>query len=372
MPHSTATQTLGLGVLGLGEGRSVISAALQSDRWDLRLLCDLNEELCQSRGSEFDFHRYTLSYDDMLADPTVDVVAIYTPDRFHAGHIEQALTAGKHVICTKPLIDDLKDAPRLLELAQTADRHVFVGQSTRFFEGFMRQREEFEEGILGQLVTLETHYHADHRWFIAKPMTDPSRYKPLFGGGSHPIDLIRWYLPNIHTVVAYGDMSPNGEAIGLVHPDNFHALFRDADGRIARASGCYNSPTEPTDFAAYLRCTLRGSDGASHADLPQLRYARSAFGQPYHIETYEDRRPYYFRFEGTSHHAGEYQNYIEYFADQLALGQAPQPGIAEGIGTVALMSAIEHSIDTGQQVVMPDFLAAHGLPRDLLAPTEPS
>ncbi|MBB6429368.1 Gfo/Idh/MocA family protein [Algisphaera agarilytica] len=370
MSKPTASQPLGLGVLGLGEGRSVISAALSSDRWQLRVLCDLDEELCKERCVEFDFDRYTLSYEDMLADAAVDVVAIYTPDRFHADHIEQALAAGKHVICTKPLIDDLKDAPRLLELAASADRHVFVGQSTRFFEGFMRQRAEFDAGVLGELVTLETHYHADHRWFIDKPMTDPSRYKPLFGGGSHPVDLVRWYLPDIDTVVAYGDMSPNGADVGLVHPDTIHALFRAADGRVAHTSGCYNTPVEPSDFTSEIRCTLRGAQGASHADYPELRYARSAAGKPHHVETYEDKRSHYFRFGGHSHHAGEYQNYIDFFADHLAEGKTPQPGLIEGIGTVAVMAALEHSMATGKQIVMSDFLTAHGLPGDLLAPRD--
>ena len=44
-----------LGVLGLGEGRSIISAALQSKDWELGMICDLNEELCKERCEEFGF-----------------------------------------------------------------------------------------------------------------------------------------------------------------------------------------------------------------------------------------------------------------------------------------------------------------------------
>ena len=44
---------LGLGVLGLGEGRSIISAGLRSELWDVVQVCDINEELCRARCAEF-------------------------------------------------------------------------------------------------------------------------------------------------------------------------------------------------------------------------------------------------------------------------------------------------------------------------------
>lgn len=100
-----------LGVLGLGEGRSILSAAAQSKRWETVQICDLNEELCRQRAQEFGLSGYTLSYEEMLEDPEVEVVGIYTPDQLHAKHIIMALQAGKHVICTKPLMVSLEQAP---------------------------------------------------------------------------------------------------------------------------------------------------------------------------------------------------------------------------------------------------------------------
>ena len=101
---------LKLGILGLGEGRSTMSAALQSPKYELKMVCDRNIELCTQRGEEFNFHRYTTNYQEMLDDPEIDVIAIYTPDHLHAEHVKQALLHQKHVICTKPFIDDLYKA----------------------------------------------------------------------------------------------------------------------------------------------------------------------------------------------------------------------------------------------------------------------
>ena len=123
-----------IGILGLGEGRSTISAVLNSAKWELVKLCDLNIELCKQRAKEFDFHQYATRYEELLEDPKIDVIGIYTPDHLHARHIKMALEHHKHVVCTKPLIDDLSVANELLELSKKTGKKVFVGQSSRFFE----------------------------------------------------------------------------------------------------------------------------------------------------------------------------------------------------------------------------------------------
>ncbi len=115
---------LTLGILGLGEGRSTMSAALNSTKVKLKTICDLNEDLCKQRSKEFQFFNYTTKYEEMLNDQEIDIIAIYTPDKWHANHIKQALQANKHVICTKPLIDNLADAKDLLDLAAKTGREI--------------------------------------------------------------------------------------------------------------------------------------------------------------------------------------------------------------------------------------------------------
>src|SRR6201991_1542375 len=107
---------LRLGILGLGEGRSTMSAALNSPKWELKKICDLNEQLCLQRVEEFNFPHYTLHYQEMLDDPAIDVIGIYTPDKFHAAHVKAALLHGKHVVCTKPFVDDLTEAKLIIDL----------------------------------------------------------------------------------------------------------------------------------------------------------------------------------------------------------------------------------------------------------------
>ena len=230
---------LKLGVLGLGEGRSIISAALASELWDLGRVCDLNEDLCKERAAEFRLPDggYTQKFDDLLSDPSIDAIGIYTPDPLHARHIRQCLDAGKHVICTKPLIDNLADAKGLLDAGKKSGKHVMVGQSSRFFEPMIRQRADYDAGKHGNVFSVEAHYHADHRWFLKKQWSQGGGLKWLYGGMSHPIDLIRWYLPDIVEVMGYGLLTDNGRAVGLEHPDAMHFVMRTSSGKIARVSG---------------------------------------------------------------------------------------------------------------------------------------
>jgi predicted dehydrogenase len=351
---------LGLGVLGLGEGRSIISAGLRSDLWNVVQVCDLNEELCRARCAEFGLSRYTLSYEEMLADAAIDVIGIYTPDHLHATHTVQALRAGKHVICTKPFLDNLDCAREVLNAARESGRRVMVGQSSRYFAPFKRQREHFNTGAFGALHSVETHYNADHRWFLTKGWAMLDTFKWLYGGLSHPVDFVRWYVPDVSAVMGYASLTPNGRELGLKHADTFHFVFRSASGIIGRISGTYSSPVVPIQRDSHMSCILRASNGASHADYYDLRYAWK-IGEQSAVETFEDMDDYFFRFGGHSHHAGEYQNYIEHFARCLAVGEEPKPDVAEGIVTVALMQAMDEAAASGKEIKVADVLARHGL-----------
>ena len=353
---------LNVGILGLGEGRSTMSAALNSNKLNLKTICDMNEELCKHRSKEFQFFNYTTKYDDMLNDPEIDIIAIYTPDKWHSEHIKQALLANKHVVCTKPLMDDLSKAKELLDLQKETGKKVFVGQSSRFFEPAKRQRKDFEAGLLGELITVESHYHADHRWFLEKPWALESSFKWLYGGLSHPVDFIRWYLPDIEEVMGYGMISSNGKTAGLKNEDTMHFIFRATDGRIARVSGAYTGPIQPAQRDSGMSVILRGTEGASQADYHELRYAiTDKTGEEKVVHWGDKTIKYYFRFEGQSHHAGEYQNYLEYFADSITDNTTAYPDLQEGIGTIALLQAMDKSLKEGKPVKVSDILKAHGL-----------
>ncbi|MDE1193588.1 MAG: Gfo/Idh/MocA family oxidoreductase [Arachidicoccus sp.] len=355
---------LNLGILGLGEGRSTMSAALNSNLWNLKTICDANENVCKQRAEEFNFHHYVTDYNLMLNDDKIDAISIYTPDHLHEEHVKLALLHGKHVICTKPFIDDLSKARELILLSEQTHKKVFIGQSSRFFEPAKRQRKDFDAGEIGDLITIEANYNADHRWFLEKPWSLQQAFKWLYGGLSHPVDFVRWYLPDIEEVMGYGILSPNGLKGGLKHEDTMHFIFKSKDGKIASVSGSYTGPVQPAARDSEMTCILRGTEGCSQADYHELRYSITDKNGEEKIVTWGDKYlKYYFRFEGQTHHAGEYQNYLEYFAESIINNTTAFPDIKEGIGTVAVLQAMDESLRIGLPVKIDSILKRYGLER---------
>src|SRR3990172_3111840 len=118
MHDSPEPRKLGIGVLGLHEGRTLLVALNRTQHARAAAGCDLRPEKIETAQRDCPDAFYTTSYTEMLARPDVDVVAIFTPDPFHGAHIVQAFEAGKHVICTKPLVNSLVDARSVLQAAR--------------------------------------------------------------------------------------------------------------------------------------------------------------------------------------------------------------------------------------------------------------
>jgi hypothetical protein len=140
-----------------------------------------------------------------------------------------------------------------------------------------------------------------------------------------------------------------------------HFIFKATDGRVARVSGVYTGPVQPVQRDSEMSCILRGTDGCSQADYMDLRYAVTTNTGEEQIITFEHMLKHYFRFEGKSHHAGEYQNYLEYFADCLQQNKTAYPNLEEGIGTIALLQAMDSSLEKGLPVKVGDILKGYGL-----------
>ena len=316
---------LGLGVLGLGEGRSIISAGVHSDLWNVVCLCDTNDALAQERCAEFGLTDYTTDYDAMLADPAVDVVGIYTPDHLHAEHVIRALDAGKHVICTKPFIDNLARAADVLAAQARSGKQVMVGQSTRFFAPFMRQRQHYESGALGELVTVEASLQRRSPLVSEEALGAPAglqvalrRHQP----SGRPRALVPARHRRGHGLRLSQQQRPRRAAWSTPTPTTLCSRPPTAASPASPAS----TPAPPCrpERDSPMTCILRCDDGASQADYHELRYAWK-IGDQAAIESFESKRDYYFRFGGVSHHAGEYQNYIEYFARCLEAAKRPSP-----------------------------------------------
>lgn len=340
-------QRLGVGVLGLHEGHTLLVALRASGLCRAVAGCDLSEEKRTVAREVARDLLVTGDYAEMLARDDVQIVAIYTPDSQHADHIVAAFEAGKHVICTKPLITDPEDGPRVLAAAQKAGKRLQVGQSTRFFEPFLRQRECFEAGDVGTVEVVDAHYSHRMDWYYEKSPWAATDTHWAYLGLSHPVDLVRWYLGPIREVHAIGSITRLGAAYGLQHPDAICAHLVAESGAIGRVFGNYGI-TELPRARSMIECHLMGTHGSSLARYPDLRFTRLDANGVEIEEDYEHAMTgHHFRHELKGMHYGEFCNYTDSFASKILSGEPNSPDLQEGLETVATMHAIVESLRTG-------------------------
>jgi predicted dehydrogenase len=134
------------------------------------------------------------SFEAMLADPRVDVVHITSPNHLHYPQAAAALTAGKHVVCEKPLAMTSAETGELVRLAQASGLIHAVNFNIRFYPINRHLHQLVREGGLGDVRLVSGHYLQD--WLLLD--TDWNwRLEPGLGGslravadiGSHWMDL---------------------------------------------------------------------------------------------------------------------------------------------------------------------------------------
>jgi predicted dehydrogenase len=354
-------QSLGVGVIGLHEGRTMLVALGRAKRCHAVAGCDLRADKIAAARADIPDLFYTRSYAQLLARADIRIVCIFTPDALHAEHVVRAFEAGKDVICTKPLVPTVEDARTLLGAARRTGRRLLVGQSTRFFESFQRQRAAYDRGEIGELEVLDAHYIHRMDWFYEKSPWAASQSDWIFLGMSHPIDLARWYLGQIAEVHAFGRLSRMGARYGRQGFDSYVVNLRAADGRIARAMGQYGMVELPSARNA-IELVLWGTEGTSMAQYHDMRYYAT---RPDGSELIEDplyaKRAYYFNNEVHGMHYGEFANYADYFARCLLEGRPHSPDLLEGLETFCVMEAIRRSAHTGAPVPVQPLLEEIGL-----------
>jgi myo-inositol 2-dehydrogenase / D-chiro-inositol 1-dehydrogenase len=192
-------QRLRVGIVGLGRlgRRHAENLAQRVPRAELVAACSpVADELKWAREC-LGVERVYSDYGALLADAAVDAVFLVTPTSLHAGQIIQALQAGKHVFCEKPLSLDLADCQRVAALAAKHPRlKVMVGYGRRFDPSYRDAYDKIQAGAIGTPFLVRSQ-NLD--------MNDPSgffvRFAPTSGGifldcTVHDIDLARWLLGN--------------------------------------------------------------------------------------------------------------------------------------------------------------------------------
>lgn len=121
-------------------------------------VCASGLERARAVAEEYGIPKAMATADEIMADPTIDVIDICTPNPLHFEVAKAAILAGKHVLCEKPLTVTAAEARELAELAM--EHGVVCGTvfNNRFLAPVMRARQLIDEGKLGRILSFEFSY----------------------------------------------------------------------------------------------------------------------------------------------------------------------------------------------------------------------
>jgi myo-inositol 2-dehydrogenase / D-chiro-inositol 1-dehydrogenase len=190
-----------IGIVGAGGIGRVHAENLHAiDGVRVSAVMDASAERAEELGAAFGARAFT-GLTPMLDE--VDAVYVCSPPTFHREHVVVAVSAGKHVLCEKPLAATIEDGRAIAEAVVTAPVRVMVGFNNRFRPAFRRWRDLVHESIgspLGAWI---------HRIAPSTPPPNANwRTTPgLLTGitiesAAHDIDLVRWALGEIEAVSA--------------------------------------------------------------------------------------------------------------------------------------------------------------------------
>ena len=150
---------------------------------ELAWLCDASEDARARVGGAFPGARVTAELDEVLADDSLDAVALATPVATHAALAVQVLEAGKDCFVEKPLAQTVADAERAVAAAEAQGRVLMVGHLLEYHPGVQQLKHLVESGELGEQI----YYIYGNRLNLGKLRADENA---LWSLGAHDVSVV--------------------------------------------------------------------------------------------------------------------------------------------------------------------------------------
>lgn len=192
-----------IGVIGAG---GIVSAHLDAYRtagWDVAAICNRTRPKAEAKAAEFAPKAgVTDRWEDVVQDPSIDVLDITPHPADRLPIIEAALRAGKHVLSQKPFVLDLAEGRRLVALARDNGVKLAVNQNGRWAPHLAWMREAVRAGLIGDVISTHISIHWNHGWIAGTPF-EKMEDLILYDFGIHWFDFLRSIIgPRAETIFA--------------------------------------------------------------------------------------------------------------------------------------------------------------------------
>lgn len=230
---------LKVGIIGCGKITEVRHAPEYAENPNCELVAffDVVPEKAEAMAKQYGAKAYS-SIEELLASD-VDAVSVCVANAYHAQTAIQALKAGKHVLCEKPMATTPEDCEAMVQAAKEAGKFLMIGQNQRLAKAHVKAHDIIQSGEMGRVITFATHFaHPGPEGWTGKKDSWFFDKKVAFFGvmadlGVHKTDLIH-YLTGKRIVKTSAVLATLHKTMSDGTPisvdDNAYAIYTMEDG----------------------------------------------------------------------------------------------------------------------------------------------
>lgn len=195
--------TIRVGIIGCGKIAQVrhIPEYAANPHVEVYGFYDINQARTQELAEKYGGKAFA-TYEELLADPTIEAVSVCAANHVHAEITIAALKAGKHVLCEKPMAVTLPECEAMVAAARESGKYLMIGQNQRLAKAHSKAKELIEQGAIGKVLTFRTIFGhggpetwsidpGKNVWFFDKTKAAMGAMADL---GIHKTDMIQYVL----------------------------------------------------------------------------------------------------------------------------------------------------------------------------------
>ena len=353
---------INLAVLGLGGmGETHVGAGKESPYVDKVYGYEPDAERREARAKELGIIPATL--EEIMADPTIRMVTIATPNEMHVPLAEMALRAGKAVLCEKPMGVNLEEAKHLIDVKNETNGWLQIGFELHYSKMSLVLKDWMDKGLLGDIVNFQTRYYCCE---FHKKNTWRSNSTGSFLIGeklSHYLDIQRWFFSKRETPETVYSLSAPKVVEYFKHRDNHQIMTKYSKGGIATlnfimyfAESHIEDPLIDTiekqsDDGHYLQYHICGTKGGADADVFRRRIRRFEYSDGEENMQVKIKEVITFDKEEDLVYFHNVHGQNLRVIELVAKGLPPEIPAEDAYETMRLCAAAEESEDAGGKVI---------------------
>lgn len=305
-------------------------------------VCDIVEERATAMAEQYNATVYT-DYKKMLTEAELDIVSVCTPNYLHAPMSIDALNAGNHVLCEKPMATSKEEAEEMIKAAEANGKKLMIAHNQRFVPSHVKAKELIENGTIGKVYSFRTAFghpgpegwsiDGKESWFFRKEEAFIGAMGDL---GVHKTDLMRYLLGE--EFVEVGSFVESGAKDNSDVDDNAVCVLKSENGIIGTLAASWAYGKEDNSTIIYAeKAVLRLEDHPQYSLVVQYTSGETVNYELGKIQSND---------EGGQNST----RVIELFVDSIVNDTVPPVSGEEGMKSLNVVLAALESSETKQIV----------------------